>query len=114
MESSCWWQGDATGIAVCAVVHSSLSLASEIGVNIDTITGELDSAEAVPDMPAGVWHVPSVLGAETVVHRCIEICIAGVRVFFATVWDVNDSGQLVRVTVKTGRLAVLICIQKKV
>ena len=76
-----------TGVAVCVAVTGttdvcrSLSSASVIGINIDTVTGEPGRAEGVPDVLAGVWHVSGVLGAEMVVCRCMEMCIAGVRVF---------------------------------
>jgi len=76
-----------TGVAVCTAVAGttdvcrSLLSASVIGVNIDTVTGEPGGVEAVPDVPAGVWHMPSMLGAETVARRHVEMHIAGVRVF---------------------------------
>ena len=62
-------------------VCRSLSLASAIGINVDMVAGEPGRAEAVPDVPAGVWCVPGVLGAEMVVCRHIEVYVAGVRVF---------------------------------
>ena len=76
-----------TGVVVCAAVAGatdvcrSLLSASVIGVNVDTVTGESGGAETVPDVPAGVWRVPGVLGAETVVRRRVEMRVAGVRVF---------------------------------
>ena len=48
-----------TGVAVCTAVASkvgvcsSLSSASEIGINIDTVTGDADCAEAAPDVTIG-------------------------------------------------------------
>jgi glutamate/tyrosine decarboxylase-like PLP-dependent enzyme len=63
-------------------VCSLLSSPSVIGINGEVAAGECDSAEAVPDWVAAVWHATGVLGAETVGCRHIDACIAGMAAFF--------------------------------
>ena len=60
----------------------SLSSVSGIGINVDTTLGEPNGAEVVPEGSADIQHEASVLGAETVVCRCIETCIAEMDAFF--------------------------------
>ena len=88
------WRGSVVGVAICVFIGAavgdwgSLSLFSEIGVNVDT--GERDGAEVVPDGPAAGQCDAGVLGAETVDHKRVDTHITGVEFLFCDSLEIKE------------------------
>ena len=74
------------------------------------MTGEAGSADIAPDEPVNIGCEAGVLGAETVVCKRIETCVAAAEAFFCNSLGIQEWWAANR---GIHSMMVLICVQKK-
>ena len=70
---------------------------SGMDVKVNVVTGELDSAEAVPGWQADMLHAAGMVGAEMVAYRYIDTHIAGVAALLCDSLGLQNGRQLTEV-----------------